>query len=200
MIQNVSIEINNRQTKRQILRMLEGHAVDIRQDAGLRMRLIEQAIMCGQEDAIALLLDFFDTPFYQKVNCHGLCVLHKAVVQNMHNVVAYYLDAGHDVDTLTSWNKATSLIYAARLGYTDLCVLLLSRGANPNAQSAMGITPLMAAAKYGHTEVIEVLLQHKASLEYVSGKGKNVFAFADEANNIAVCLSLAKLTDNYSYL
>lgn len=53
----------------------------------------------------------------------------------------------------------TPLIYAAREGHADVCELLLSLGADPNAATRSGgATALQRAAYTGHLAVVRLLL------------------------------------------
>ena len=73
-------------------------------------------------------------------------------------------------DTLTEPGQVTPLHMAAREGNTEFAKLLLSKGANVNAEwediilFEKGVTPLHEAAKGGHKEVAELLLARGAKL------------------------------------
>ena len=59
--------------------------------------------------------------------------------------------------------RARTLLYiASRSGFYDMCELLLEKGAYINEVQSTGSTPLHGAAYYGHTEIVELLLQHGA--------------------------------------
>jgi uncharacterized protein len=78
--------------------------------------------------------------------------------------VQQLLDQGADIDKRTFAYGLTPLISAAGAGNTNVVALLLSKGANPNAPSAIGWTALMAAAWNGHAECVRMLLEHGADV------------------------------------
>lgn len=62
--------------------------------------------------------------------------------------------------------------YAARNGKESICALLLERGANVNAQTHGGATPLLRAASQGHKNVVLLLLNYKADSSICDSDGK----------------------------
>ena len=72
------------------------------------------------------------------------------------DVVKLLLDRGAGVDAQGHSGNGTPLYFAARAGEVEVVKLLLSRGANPNVE-VRGTTPLQLAAKYGFTNVVELL-------------------------------------------
>lgn len=60
----------------------------------------------------------------------------------------------------------TALHYAARNGYVDICKLLLSRGADIDAQTRSGkVTPLLKAAAAGKAATIKFLIESGAKVD-----------------------------------
>ncbi len=57
-----------------------------------------------------------------------------------------------------------ALLAAARTGDAAAVKALLARGADVNAKTDYGVTPLALAADKGHVEVVKILLQHKADV------------------------------------
>ncbi len=55
------------------------------------------------------------------------------------------LDAGADIDRLSTGDRSSPLLIATINGHFDLAMLLLARGADPNLASDAGATPLFAA-------------------------------------------------------
>lgn len=54
--------------------------------------------------------------------------------------------------------------YASRHGHVKVCQTLLFAGADPNAQTPGGVTPLHRAAYAGHSEVVRLLLEYHANV------------------------------------
>lgn len=56
------------------------------------------------------------------------------------------------------WRNWTATHEAARLGNTDILMLLLRNGGRVNHKDLRGVTPLAVAAEHGHAHIAEVLL------------------------------------------
>ena len=76
----------------------------------------------------------------------------------------------NDVDN-TLYRK-TALHYAARSGNSDICSLLLSRGANVSQTDKDGDTPLHFAAYNHHVDICQLLVDHKADVTSVNNEGQ----------------------------
>ncbi|KAA0171547.1 hypothetical protein FNF28_00757 [Cafeteria roenbergensis] len=76
------------------------------------------------------------------------------------------LSAGALVDwTSPMKNASTALILASMKNHAEAAELLIKHGANVNAQTTEGWSPLMLAAGRGHAEVGSVLLNHGADMD-----------------------------------
>lgn len=62
----------------------------------------------------------------------------------------------------TTGNGYTPLLYAARAGHLNVCILLIDSGADINAKTKGGATALHRAASGGHSEVVQLLVQKGA--------------------------------------
>jgi len=73
----------------------------------------------------------------------------------------------------TEWDNATLLHDAVGQKHQDVAVFLLDRGADPNATTKDGLTPLHMAAQNGDTAIIRLLLEpgRKAKIDVVDAKG-----------------------------
>jgi ankyrin repeat domain-containing protein 17 len=74
-------------------------------------------------------------------------------------VVRYLLDEGAGIN-LRLHGRRAALSYACSEGRLEVVALLLARGARSTA-SDDGWTPLMDAARKGHTDIVELLLAHR---------------------------------------
>ena len=54
------------------------------------------------------------------------------------------------------------LLVPASKGFGKVCELLLEEGADPLTETKSGVSPLYAASKNGHKDVVKVLLKFKA--------------------------------------
>ncbi|KAI1473208.1 uncharacterized protein F4812DRAFT_465103 [Daldinia caldariorum] len=90
-----------------------------------------------------------------------------------HDVVKRLLDAGSDVNGITSYSKfdkryisQTALLEAIDHGNERLVRLLIDRGANANAPVYMTIkqTPLQKAAEVGNLAIVRLLLEHNVDV------------------------------------
>jgi ankyrin repeat protein len=70
------------------------------------------------------------------------------------------LDFGADVEA-SGVEGITSLIHAARTDKASFAMLLLEYGANLNANSTLGQTPLTTAIAYNSHNVLELLLHQR---------------------------------------
>ncbi len=69
-----------------------------------------------------------------------------------------------NADTNTSDTKKTALMAEVFFGHTETLVALLTAGADIDAKNNNSDTALIWAAKAGHTEIAEILLENKANL------------------------------------
>lgn len=94
---------------------------------------------------------------------HDAEALHAAVRQGAVERVRQLLDAGVPVDAENKYG-ATALFFAADRGATDLVLLLLEHGADPDRSDRFyGVTPIMWALANGHSETAMLLIQHGAT-------------------------------------
>jgi ankyrin repeat protein len=82
----------------------------------------------------------------------------------------------------TDYYGRTVLHLAAKYGQAEAMALLLGQGADVNATTDSGRTPLMLACKRSHVGVVRVLLQHmgEEGLQATDGHGKTALHVAAE--------------------
>jgi ankyrin repeat protein len=80
---------------------------------------------------------------------------------------------GADVNERAGVNGWTPLEHAIHKNQLASVQALLDAGADPNAASPGGTTPLIMAAGYGYTPIVELLLHNRANPRLTDGKGNN---------------------------
>ena len=152
-------------------------------------------------DLIRLLLKAGADP--ESPNADGETALHLVARSGNVEAAKLLLKAGAKVDAVEQFGGQTPLMWAAARRHPEMVELLLSKGANVNARSAVrdyqrvataesraaprdrgGFTPLMYAARDNCGECVEVLLKHKADVN-----------LADPS--FVVPLSIAMMNDNW---
>lgn len=97
------------------------------------------------------------SPLYVDVANTRRPPLHAAVAGDHVNAVSELLECGVDVNQ-TDAEGRTAISAAAKLGYHDLCQMLILHGANVNTRSSRGgPTPFQKAKKYKHQDVADLL-------------------------------------------
>jgi hypothetical protein len=71
----------------------------------------------------------------------------------------------------TAVNSWTPLLHAVHKSQPGAIAALLDAGANPNEANPHGTTPLMLAAGYGYTDMVKILLAHKANPRLAASDG-----------------------------
>lgn len=75
-------------------------------------------------------------------------------------------------------DQRTALMQACAAGNAEVVALLLDAGADRNAHDGHGLTPLLEAAGYGHTAVVQRLALAKPDLMAVDSQGRNALMLA----------------------
>ncbi|CAO3617501.1 unnamed protein product [Cunninghamella blakesleeana] len=92
----------------------------------------------------------------------------------------------------------TPLIYAACFGKTDIAHALLSAGAKIDIQDSFGWSALMWATNNNHEQLVKILLEHGASSQTKSSKGRTVFDFVNTDNQKIVDILATNPRDSIS--
>ncbi|KAF7727260.1 hypothetical protein EC973_007873 [Apophysomyces ossiformis] len=92
----------------------------------------------------------------------------------------------------------TPLIYAACFGKTDIAQALLAGGAKIDIQDSFGWSALMWATNNNHEGLVKILLEHGASSQTKSAKGRTVFDFVNTDNQKIVDILATNPRDSIS--
>eukprot|EP00823_Brevimastigomonas_motovehiculus_P001463 TRINITY_DN11991_c0_g1_i1.p1 TRINITY_DN11991_c0_g1~~TRINITY_DN11991_c0_g1_i1.p1 ORF type:complete len:237 (+),score=72.23 TRINITY_DN11991_c0_g1_i1:109-819(+) len=100
-----------------------------------------------------------------------------------------------------STNKSTGswspLHIAAKNNYFKIVDFLLQNGANPDIRNAFGSTPLIEAAKCGHTHVIALLHRFNANAKLVDNEGFSAQYYAKKAGFAEIASRLPVVEYDY---
>jgi ankyrin repeat protein len=101
-------------------------------------------------------------------DAEGLSGLMRAANSGELRMVEALLAAGADVNAATEagWTALSKSVYSMELkrGFADVSAALIAAGAHIEAPIGYGVRPLMLAAGYGETAVVEVLLKAGADV------------------------------------
>jgi ankyrin repeat protein len=108
-----------------------------------------------------------DTNFTHRT-WYGALPLHEAARRGFVGIVTKLLKSGADVNAQGTTSGTidyhrTALAVAVRYNHTNVCVLLLQAGADPNIQSPFDGAPLHCAFEYRHPDIAGWLLDHGAN-------------------------------------
>jgi ankyrin repeat protein len=130
--------------------------------AGRNHRLIGKLIAAGAD--VNARADFGETP------CHMLWREDEARPEDAMHSIALLIAAGADVNDASVYNGSTPLHKAVQRSFTECVSLLLRAGANIDAQTAHGVSPLFCASD---ASVAAVLIAANANLMLVDREGRS---------------------------
>jgi ankyrin repeat protein len=127
-----------------------------------------------------------------KAGVHGRTPLMVAAAVGRFEAVEALVKSGASI-VATGAQQLNALHEASAEDETRIAGYLLSLGADPNALTDWGVTPLMCAAAWGNCAVAKLLLENGADKSRVSRNGATAADIAREKGEDAV----AKLIDAY---
>ncbi len=154
-----------------------GHVVALLRDAGAKataatpngQTALMEAARAGDTQSVQVLLSAGADA--EARDSAGLSPLAAAVLAGHTAVVALLVAA-------VTGPLDAPLQLAAMEGHTPVMAVLMDKGANPDATSVDGRTPMMFAAQYGRTEAVKLLRQRGAA---VTALDENLKTAADHA-------------------
>ncbi len=108
----------------------------------------------------------------------GYSFLHCAVAIQDVDLVKQILKYDPDLEVRESKANATPLHFAAVNNHVEILVMLLEKGANPEARLINGLTTLHIAAEHGSIEMVEAILKKNVDITARDVHGRTVLHFA----------------------
>ena len=113
--------------------------------------------------------------------------LEQAVLNNNLNMVVYLLGFIGDINAIEQdGNDEPALHTAINLGYIEIAHLLINSGANVNAISELGFSPLHIATMNNNVHIITLLLDNGANINAADLNGNNALNLANNPLVIAL--------------
>ena len=130
----------------------------------------------------------------RRIGADGASPLHFAAFVGQEQCVGILLQAGADVNLLSTNENRNTPLHAALAGRGSMAIVeaLIEAGADVNAVGALGTTPLHVAAARGSAEMIELLARHGARAVPMQD-GKRPIAFARERGRAEAVAALDRL-------
>lgn len=156
---------------------------------------IGRAQTAAEADNVSLLKAIFDAEgraVFGSEDTDILTTLHFAAASGSLDAVRFLLSdaVGADVNAARG-NNFTPLHAAAMNGHSEVCRVLLEKGASPNVQTdPQGYVPLHSAAWAGHIGAIEVLLAARARTDIRNHRGETPAQTALRQGNSAAAQRL----------
>uniref|UniRef100_A0A0L8GB40 Poly [ADP-ribose] polymerase n=2 Tax=Octopus bimaculoides TaxID=37653 RepID=A0A0L8GB40_OCTBM len=162
-----------------VKKILTRHNVNAKDTSGRKSSPLHFAAGFGRKDVVEYLLEFNSNVHARDEG--GLIPLHNACSFGHAEVVKLLLRQQADANARDNWNY-TPLHEAAIKGKIDVCIVLLQHGADPTIRNTDGktpldlahasaknvltdqSTPLHLAAGYNRTQIVKLLLQHRADV------------------------------------
>ena len=157
--------------------LLKNFSMDVNVTNYAETTALMTASASGVPRSIALLLEHGAN--IDARNKTGSTSLEKAIVLKRFENAKTLIEAGANVNTKDK-NGATPLLKLCHIfkvldnleGAIEVCKLLLKHGAHVNAiRTDFNTTPLMIAAAWGTSELVELLLEHGADIGLKNNKG-----------------------------
>ncbi|CAN9190473.1 unnamed protein product [Alternaria alternata] len=97
--------------------------------------------------------------------------LQRAAETGSFDIVEYLIQEGATIDTIPAYSGGTALQLAALNGFCGIAAFLLEHGADPNYPPVKcdGRTAFEAAAEWGHTDTMSLLMQCNVNLDLEMG-------------------------------
>lgn len=123
----------------------------------------------------------------------GITPLHYAAVGEHEATVRLLLQRGADINAKGTVYEQTPLRWTQS---ADIAKILLSRGADPNAEDMSGGTPLHYVASWDHRDMVKVLIHNRARVDARDKKGRTpIFAPCRRGYRDVVALLLSEGAD-----
>ncbi len=169
-----------------IVELLIAYGADVNEtDANYGRTALFGAARYNHHEILRILLANGADPEISATDIDEYTALHLAALSGSTEAVQALLEGGADADSKTSLDLTPLMIaIRARRGtnQTDIAVLLLENGANPDQQDMLGNSALHYAVSERSTDMIPILVAHGASIDLPNKVGDTPLHIAAQQN------------------
>lgn len=133
------------------------------QKHGLNLALVDAAACHHHQPSVVSMLLKMDADCNTKDTWEDNALIHNSECGCLESVQLLLSFPNIQVDAINE-SALTALCYAVSNNHNEVAKLLISAKADVNVDTPWGITPLVLATQYGDIEIIQTLLENKASI------------------------------------
>ncbi|KAK7207838.1 Palmitoyltransferase AKR1 [Myxozyma melibiosi] len=174
---HLSSNISNSHSNRQQIEMGRPEARRRREQVPLEYSELLVAAQRGDVAELARLIESEQFSVHD-TSPDGTTALHWAAINNAIEAVNYLLDHGAEVDKKGGELMATPLLWACRVGLSDMAYLLIQRGADPLRTDAQGFNALHIAIHSSNIMLIVYLLHQGLPVDYADPQQRTALHWA----------------------
>ncbi|KAJ6254865.1 ankyrin repeat and protein kinase domain-containing protein [Anaeramoeba flamelloides] len=177
--------------KLEITKFLLSKGADVNRADNIGRIPLHDASDQGREDLIKILLDA-GSKIDQK-DQKGLTPLYYAVSSRRIAPVKILIKRGARLDFHFGDEGKLALHFACNIGRPDIVELLIKHGADVDAMSTAGFTPLYYAIESGFVGCVEMLLKHNANMNLIFGdQNQTALHYSAQINDLKISVLLLK--------
>ncbi len=150
-------------------------------DRGLALSFAEACALGDLDRARNLLTD--DPSLIKSRTADGFPAFALAIFFGQPDLARYLIEHGADVNAQAQNAQRVFPVHAAAAANdTHTMIMLLERGADPNAKQQLDFTALHGAASRGNIEMAKILISHGADPKAKTAEGKDAVDIAEKYN------------------
>lgn len=177
-VANDWVKPGKRQQRMEILKLLLDEGIDVTAKDFHDYTAMHYASMYGWIEMMKMMMEHGGN--IRDLNREGNNTLLVAVEYNQEEVVEFLLDETDIEIEARNADGDTALMVAIKHGHVGLVQMLCEFGSDTNTMNIKDMTPLKCACKGNHTDMVNILLDYKAT------RRKSAFDLLDEAQRAII--------------
>ncbi|KAK3988766.1 ankyrin repeat-containing domain protein [Cladorrhinum sp. PSN332] len=148
-----------------VVRLLVDRGAQLNSADCKQQNALTHAVTFGHDSIVKYLLE--QGADVEHPNKWGMTPLHLAVIFEKRSTLELLLKVGANVSARMGedWSRETALNYVARGDQEAIAEILLNHGADPNARTSKGRTPLHGATLMGNSMMIKLMIENGSDVK-----------------------------------